>query len=829
MRSKLVALAAGAGIAASSAGHAVIPDEVPSLPVLLPATPPGTVVASPAAAVTPTQKTIDGAISDWVGENTGLGAAAIYSKGEYVYQDYVNDAWGGDDGYDYGRLYNQSGTGVGLGTLAEVEPRLYRVDALQQGIPGQVGDPLDQRPIGAEDHYGDANLKAGISAVERHTADIVEARVAAGDTDLFFLVRTIGMLSSNTTAALILLDTEAGGSYALPTAMGGPQLATAAEWAILAFGDQVVRALYKGDVTSCTDCAVATNPGCALGSSGCSLGSAHINAIEVSIPRVLVGSPSSLGVGVATGIIDSTSSPTGLKNAAQDQSRSSLINVAFRHDEPVRIRMDQSQAMALLAGNVDKYLTEIDIEELLTGGTEDWDYGPGYYEAVYATETAPIVANEVSFDQSMYQGYGLYVPKAYDSSQTLPAQFWMHFRGGSAHSAGAWLPGVADQFGEKAGTSPLCYLGDPAGLAECGAFVVTPSARGGSTWYTGRGMVDFTDVWDDSHERLPIDEDRTYLAGHSMGGWASYLLGLLMPDRWAASSPESGLLVPALCLGPVGFSGQNGQSADSNLYNILENGRNVPFAIHHGVADELVPIACALAAGAKLQTLGYRYRNYTFPYDHFGPPIIDEYHDIVRYMHQFQRDPNPARVDYTTWPFLNNQINTVNGSPGLSFNFNGAYWVSDMAVRTAGIAASNRGRVNAMTWGRTNRYPITYPEAGVPAHGFQGTMHGQAWVPLDNDINPPSDLGGPQNRFTAALTNLSTVTFDIARMGLSTGSAMTAAVTPDGNSTLVLDGNWASAPTVAGGTDVTASWDSATGRLTLTFAGSGTRNLTITP
>ena len=67
------------------------------------------------------------------------------------------------------------------------------------------------------------------------------------------------------------------------------------------------------------------------------------------------------------------------------------------------------------------------------------------------------------------------------------------------------------------------------------SIVITPDGRGDSGWYVGQSQEDVLQVWADSHRLFPIDRDRTYIAGHSMGGWASYLLPILYPDRFAAA------------------------------------------------------------------------------------------------------------------------------------------------------------------------------------------------------------------------------------------------------------------------------------------------------
>src|SRR5712664_2687464 len=89
---------------AGTAARADIPAAVGDLPIVGAETSVGSIAISAAAPASPSAKTVDGNVGDWTGEITRLGGSAIYSRGEYVYQDYLNDAWGGDDGYDAGRL-----------------------------------------------------------------------------------------------------------------------------------------------------------------------------------------------------------------------------------------------------------------------------------------------------------------------------------------------------------------------------------------------------------------------------------------------------------------------------------------------------------------------------------------------------------------------------------------------------------------------------------------------------------------------------------------------------------------------------------------------------
>lgn len=779
MRAKLVAAFSVLTFAAASA-VAGVPEQI-NPPILSTETETGSIVATAAENVAPTPKVVDGDPSDWTGQSTRLGGTAIYSHGELVYQDFLGDAWGADDGFDADRKAT-------LDTLKNVEPRTYRADVLQQAAGAQFGA---DRPVGAELRYGDTAASAGT----REQADIEEARIAADATRLYFMVRTLAMATTPATAVLILIDTAPGTGYVLPESMGG--VTTSAEWAFVVDGDELLAAAREGTglIIVCQDpcispVTVASNP------------AGFTNTIEVGIDRDLITDlPQTPGVMIATGVAGAN----GFAAYKTGDAKSDLINVAFRR-EPARIWMDENQAFALREGSIEMFKKPVDLSRLQAGATETFTQRPGYYEAIYVDHTTPVNREETTnaYFQGPYQHYGVYLPKTYRPGNTHAGMFWMHYRGGHAHDAAAWEPQILRDFGDG---------GD--------AIVVTPSARGESSWYTGRGMVDFLDAWDDAHARWNIDDDRTYLGGHSMGGWASWLLGLLMPDRWAASNPQDGLLVPGLWTGAGAPTGpQNGADIQAEfLYPLLENARNLPYAILHGTADELVPVTGAIAAGQRLHELGYRYRTYLYhAYEHYSAPIWDDWREMQSYMWSHRRDRNPSRVTYKVSPALNHAVSTISVPSGvnLGFNFNRAYWVSGLTVREPGIAPSNIGMIDATSNGREIPKRILAPEAGAGVFGPY-TMHGQRWLD-DGSL-------GNSNTFSVTMTNLSAATLDVARMSLATTAPIGATVNTDGPVTLSLTGTWASAPTVTGATIV--SWNA--GALVLSLPAAGDHSLLIRP
>jgi dienelactone hydrolase len=69
-------------------------------------------------------------------------------------------------------------------------------------------------------------------------------------------------------------------------------------------------------------------------------------------------------------------------------------------------------------------------------------------------------------------------------------------------------------------------------------------------------------------ERLPIDEDRVYLTGFSMGGFGTYLWASVHPETFAAIAPVSGAARPEVAC----------------------NLRSVPIWAFHGAKDETVKV-----------------------------------------------------------------------------------------------------------------------------------------------------------------------------------------------------------------------------------------------
>jgi pimeloyl-ACP methyl ester carboxylesterase len=701
-----------------------------NIPILTADIPAGGGVTTRLGAARDPGRTVDGRFGDWTGRLPGFGGALMYSRGELVYEDHIFDAYGADNGQDAQRLAVEQ-------PLQDAVPETYRVDPALEYVPEEFGIPTG--PFTYSTHYGDLE--------HQDQADLSQVRLGTdGGGDLELLARTTTMNDAKpATALLVLLDTRPG-TTARDVGFGSGLSSSKADVALYLFGDKgVTRDLVSGAVVPLPAGSVATDA------------SGYANAIEARIPSSLVQGLSGLAIAAGT------------PNAA-GTSFTNIANVAFRTKEPARDWWEQQQALALEAGSIDEFFVAPDLAAMRAGRNERYRPTSGYHDRIF--ESSPAISSEGGRN-GVLQHYGLYIPTGYSPDRANPVQWWFHFRGGRAHIAAAVVPGVIKQMGEDADS-----------------LVVTPDGRGTSTWYVGKGQVDFREVWDDVHKLVHIDRNREYIAGHSMGGWASWLLPVLYPDRFAAAFPASGPPTQGLwagCEDDACFQSANdGRPRDEWTTPLLENLQHVPYVNYQGAADELVPVSGVTAQMEKMRSLGLRYRYYVFPHEeHYGPPIFDQWAEGVRYEHQFTRNPNPADVTLIRSMPMERAVEEVNsGGVPLSFDFDSAFWVSGLSPVDAlkGVA-----RVDAKSLAIPSPAHDLVPDVVSPVSLDQtdpSVEEGQAWVARSGSEAPA------RNGFEATLTGARAVRLDLARMRISTARAITGEVDTQARLRLELLGKW---------------------------------------
>ena len=539
------------------------------------------------------------------------------------------------------------------------------------------------------------------------------------------------------------------------------------------------------------------------------------NAVEAKIRHHQTGKPATKG--------GYDRPPVSVVVAAGTGTGDSFVpaNVAFRTHEPVRTWWDKQQALELHAGELDTFAIDVDPDDLAHGATDSWHAGPGYFDRIFTSSEA--ISTEGGQD-GITQHYGVYLPEAYGiGSQPVPMTVWLHWRGGKAHSAAAVSPRIFRDFGEGRN-----------------GIVIAPRGRGSSTWWIGEGMSDFLEVWADATTRFNVDMDRVALSGHSMGGNGSYVLSMLMPDRFSAALPVEGPVTQGAWTG-LDFEGcddyhyreysfcyvqtNEGDARAQHTLKLLDNLRNTPIAIYQGVIDELVPVSGTTRQVETLAQLGYRYRYYLFPsYEHYTHPIVDEWMELARYANLQTRPDAPPHVTFKRdMPFERRveQGTNVADPITLSLDFDDAWWMRDLTPidDVSGVATFDGTSLAIPDPGQ-----VTVPEAGGPSSPGQAgpyAMTGLAW--LDNPLGAPATSNG----FAITLTGARAVTLDLGGMHVASDQPIHGTVDTTGPLQVRLLGRYPTAPVVLVDGSVVAVTVDTDGGITFTIPSSGTHEVTV--
>ncbi len=218
--------------------------------------------------------------------------------------------------------------------------------------------------------------------------------------------------------------------------------------------------------------------------------------------------------------------------------------------------------------------------------------------------------------------------------------------------------------------------------------VASPLARG-TMGYQGIAEKDVYDVLADVKKRFPIDEDRVYLTGLSMGGGGTLWLGLTRPDVWAAIAP----VCPAPPEGAADLAG---------------NALNVPVHIFQGGADPVVKPEGVRDFAKRMEGLGVKVEYTEYPgvgHDSWVNAYKDE--AIFDWFAKHRRKRYPDRVQFAT----------------TRYKYGGAYWVrideltpGTLAKIDAKFTAPNRIEVTTSGIGAFTLHLAGHPQftAGKP-------------------------------------------------------------------------------------------------------------------
>lgn len=213
------------------------------------------------------------------------------------------------------------------------------------------------------------------------------------------------------------------------------------------------------------------------------------------------------------------------------------------------------------------------------------------------------------------------------------------------------------------------------------SIVITPEARGPDQFYEGLGEADVFEVWAQVARQYQLNPAYADITGYSMGGFGTFDIGSQFPDLFARAQPTVG------------------EETDGN---VLASLRNLPVLMWNVAGDELVGVQAYTQTEMKLANLGYRVELHIhqpctglstsaqcsalFP-NHLELAVNDQYAPAAEFLGSALVERNPPHVTYVVDPARNATRYGVLADH--------AYWVSGLAVRTAG----SQGTFDALSHG----------------------------------------------------------------------------------------------------------------------------------
>ena len=450
-----------------------------------------------------------------------------------------------------------------------------------------------------------------------------------------------------------------------------------------------------------------------------------------------------------------------------------VYNVAFRTPDQEKPHLnfwsDAAQAEALEHGDVTQFSLAVPWESLadrittdepiVTGASTRWyvssiELGQGVADPGLLS-TDPVFLGRV-------QPYSVCLPATYAPGRKLPLTLLLHSLALGQNQFAAIGPRLLHQ---------VCEDRD--------SVVVTPLARGPSSWYLDEGELDVWEVWARVAEQLGTDPNRTVIAGYSMGGYGTYRLALAYPEVFAqavvlAGPPACGVkLLPNSTI-PANLDPDSHCAREGDTLHLLVNARWLPFVIAHGLIDELVPFSSVLFQVHELDRLGYRYRFSVYPTeDHIGWVFEDDFGDPVSHMGTGLRQSDPGHITFTWYPQLVRH--------DLGIGPHQAWWLSELkadpdTTAKRGATAS----VDARSHARPDPTRTTYRRRGFET---DLDLSPGLYTELLWRIGPAVD---PLPSLALNLSHVAGLTVDVARAGLASLRSSTISVVTDTHAQITL-------------------------------------------
>ena len=520
----------------------------------------------------------DGDVADWTGTAGGVTGTGYYAGGEYIWTDYT---------------FDDAGTG-------------------QLTYPGE-GDEL------APAEGAVAKVSPLLNRYGSSAADVVEARFATDETHLHVAVVLNFLNALDTTVFTLGFDTDADdatGVNAWPKSAG-----------LTTPGADVFVTAHP---TSDGFCATVTTPSgeVAIDAAGGGAGADTLdNAIEIAIPRSVLGTGQHLEVVAGSGLWDVATGawkrpikgatspivpeqiragePTDVRGGMTDNDPG-VFNLLFRGDEQMidlgnagdaaqasskRAFEHLRQAATLQGGTSGGYALSLDINRITPGAAPepmptrrgDLVEFTRQYKSNLDLEGLLWVENDVSQDiiyLGSRQSYAVHLPPCLvHPAVACPPDgvpLSVSFHGGS----GSHINQLEDMGPDVA--APMAERAQVLTLAPFGRGRRAP-------WWRGLGEVDVLEAIADVEKNYPVDTNRRLANGGSLGGYATLRFSTLYPDMWAGA----GAFCPATYENSTSTREPGNEAPETQSFTVfplLGSLMNTPLLQVSGTIDPLVRI-----------------------------------------------------------------------------------------------------------------------------------------------------------------------------------------------------------------------------------------------
>jgi len=270
------------------------------------------------------------------------------------------------------------------------------------------------------------------------------------------------------------------------------------------------------------------------------------------------------------------------------------------------------------------------------------------------------------------------------------------------------------------GVGPWAYVGSAIveEATRAGWIVLAPDGLGNSLW-VGDAETEALSSIDAMARALPVDPDRVYLFGASMGGAGATTIGLRHPDRFAALASFFGDSRYALgSYTDAVLPDQQAVDAASCL-GFAENARHVPVLLVHGRLDATSALVQSTQLAERLATLGLAHELVVRDdRGHEARLVDEEARRTIAFLGRHRRAPTVPRVSLRSAPGAPRRAYWLEVVPQRADRWSFADVEIDDAGAVRVLARENVRRLR-IDPARAPRPPMSLPE-GVDLADAQG-------------------------------------------------------------------------------------------------------------